>query len=66
MTARLMTAEEVATWLQVTPDWVHKMARTGEIPSMKLGRYRRFERDAVAAWIDERSARPRTRRSGGG
>lgn len=63
---RLMTAEEVAAWLQVTPGWVLKMARSGEIPTMKLGRYWRFESDAIADWLDERQQRTCTRRTGGG
>lgn len=62
----LMTAEEVAKWLQVTPGWVLKMARSGEVPSMKLGRYWRFEEETVARWLDERQARTHTRRTGDG
>ncbi|MBF6620645.1 MAG: helix-turn-helix domain-containing protein [Patulibacter sp.] len=61
-----MNAVEVADWLQVTPDWVLKMARDGEIPSMKLGRYWRLESDAVADWLVERQQRIVTRRTGGG
>jgi excisionase family DNA binding protein len=61
-----MTAIEVAEWLQVTPEWVHEMARDGEIPSMKLGRYWRFERDAIAGWLVDRQQRTHTRRTGGG
>jgi excisionase family DNA binding protein len=66
VTGRLMTAVEVADWLQVTPEWVHEMARDGGIPSMKLGRYWRFERAAVADWLVERQQRIVTRRTGGG
>ena len=65
MTAdRLLKVEEVADWLAVTPAWVHEMARTGEIPAIKLGRYWRFSRRSVQAWLTEREARTHTRRSG--
>lgn len=63
MTGELLTAQEVAAWLKVTPDWVKEMARDGEMPAMKLGRYWRFDRDAVAAWLVERQERVHTRRT---
>lgn len=58
-----MTPEEVADWLKVTPNWVKDMARDGEMPAMKLGRYWRFDRAAVAAWLEERQRRTHTRRT---
>ncbi len=63
MTGDLLTAQEVAAWLKVTPDWVKEMAREGEMPAMKLGRYWRFDRDAVASWLVERQERVHTRRT---
>jgi len=48
---RVMTVEEVADYLRMTPDWVREMARTGKMPSFKLGRYRRFYEADVIAWI---------------
>jgi excisionase family DNA binding protein len=62
--ARLLTAEEVADWLAVTPTWVHEMARSGEIPAIKLGRYWRFSRSAIEDWLAERAQRTHGRRSG--
>jgi len=60
---QLLTPNEVAEWLKVTPDWVKEMARDGEMPAMKLGRYWRFDRDAVADWLVERQQRTHTRRT---
>lgn len=64
MMDRLLTVEEVAGWLAVTPEWVQEMARSGEMPAVKLGRYWRFSREAVAAWLGERSQVQHARRSG--
>lgn len=48
---RLLTAQEVADYLGVTPDWVYAQSRRGSIPTVPLGRYRRYRLDAVKAWI---------------
>ena len=48
---RLLTAQQVAGWLNVSSAWVQEMARSGQIPAIKLGKYWRFSRDSVAAWI---------------
>ena len=63
MTRPLLTPEEVADWLQVTVEWVHQMAREGDMPAMKLGRYWRFDQDAVDAWLSERQTRRLARRT---
>ena len=36
------------------PGWVREYARRGEIPSLKLGRYRRFDSAQVDAWLTAR------------
>jgi excisionase family DNA binding protein len=63
---RLLTAEEVAELLGVTPAWVYEQSRAGRIPTVTLGRYRRYRREAIDLWIQEleQRARPLTRRSG--
>ncbi|HLR96475.1 MAG TPA: helix-turn-helix domain-containing protein [Jiangellaceae bacterium] len=50
-----MTAPEVAEWLRVPQSWVETAARDGRLPSMKLGRYRRFSRAALAEWRHQQS-----------
>lgn len=54
MTQRLLTPEDIADWLQVTPQWVHEMARTQQIPAIKLGRYWRFDQTTVEGWLIDR------------
>ena len=50
---RLLTAEEVAERLGVGVKWVWAQARAGSIPHVRLGRYKRFRAEAIAAWIAE-------------
>ena len=38
----LLTAEQVAAQLGVKKSWVYEAARTGKLPVIKAGRYRRF------------------------
>lgn len=51
--AKLLTAEQVAERLDMTPDWVWAQARKGTIPNVKLGRYRRFREEAIDQWLRE-------------
>jgi excisionase family DNA binding protein len=53
----LLTAGEVALLLRVTPAWVYAQTRARRIPHLSLGRYRRYRRSAVLAWIEELEAR---------
>lgn len=43
----LLTAEQVAQMLGVTPAWVYAQSRCGRIPTVTLGRYRRYRRAAI-------------------
>ena len=58
MAARLLTAEDVAEMLGVPKTWIYEQSRKGLIPTVELGRYRRFRREAIEEWIaeQERSA----------
>ena len=49
----LLTAEDVATMLGVTTGWVYAQSRKGRIPTITLGRYRRYRRDAILDWLDQ-------------
>ena len=57
MSGSLMTATEVAEFLGVPVSWVYEQSRRGRIPTVTLGRYRRYRRDAVEDWIEELEAR---------
>ena len=43
----LLTAQDVAAMLGVTAGWVYAQSRKGRIPTIPLGRYRRYRRDAI-------------------
>lgn len=48
---RLLTADDLAARLAVAPSWVRAEARAGRLPSIRLGRYRRFLEADVDEWI---------------
>lgn len=50
----LLTADQVARALGVSRSWVYEQSRQGRIPTINLGRYRRYRTEAVEAWILER------------
>lgn len=50
---RLLTAPEVADILGVHPNWVFAAAKRGQLPSVKVGRARRFSRTALEAWLEQ-------------
>jgi excisionase family DNA binding protein len=50
----LLTGSEVAGLLRLRPSTVADLARRGELPSIKLGRHRRYVRDDVAAFVQAR------------
>jgi excisionase family DNA binding protein len=61
---RLLTAEDVAKLLAVPITWVREHTRTGAIPHLELGRYKRYREDAVLAWLETcaQGGSPRFRR----
>jgi excisionase family DNA binding protein len=50
---RLLNAEQVAEMLGVPKSWVWQESRKGRIPTVQLGRYRRYRAEAIEAWIKE-------------
>jgi len=48
----IMTLEEVAKYLKLTPQTVYKWAQEGQIPGAKLGKEWRFRRRIIDEWID--------------
>jgi excisionase family DNA binding protein len=51
----LLTVEEVAELLHVPPSWVYERTRRrtiNRVPGFRLGKYWRFRRSDVLAWID--------------
>jgi excisionase family DNA binding protein len=50
---RLLTAQEVAQLLGVSAAWIYEASRRGRIPTVQLGRYKRYRFDAIIHWIKE-------------
>jgi excisionase family DNA binding protein len=48
----LLTARDVANMLGVTTDWVYAQSRRRRIPTITLGRYRRYRRRAILEWLE--------------
>ena len=49
----LIDAEQLAKNLGIPKTWIYAAARNGRIPSYKLGKYRRFDEEAVREALDE-------------
>ena len=47
----LLDAQAVAELLGVPKGWVYEQSRRGSIPTVTLGRYRRYRRAAVEEWV---------------
>jgi excisionase family DNA binding protein len=64
VTGRLLTARELAALLSVPVSWVREHTRSGAIPHIALGRYKRYREEDVLAWLEDLSAGggPRFRR----
>jgi excisionase family DNA binding protein len=55
---RLLTAAEVAELLAVPVSWVREATRAERLPYLGLGRYRRYSRAAIEAWLAEQRGGP--------
>jgi excisionase family DNA binding protein len=52
LTDRLLDADEVGALLNVPTRWVREQTRSGRLPCVRLGRYRRYDRGDVLAWVE--------------
>jgi excisionase family DNA binding protein len=50
-TSQLLTVAEVAEWLRVEPPYVYRMASSGELIRVYIGRYVRIPAASVEAYI---------------
>lgn len=55
MEKQYLTIKEVSEYLKLPEETVYKYARGSRIPASKVGRYWRFERDEVDAWVSDHS-----------
>lgn len=52
----IMTAKDVAEYLNLHPLTVHRYAREGKIPAFKIGTDWRFHKKYIERWIKEKLA----------
>ena len=62
MTERLLVAKEVAELLAVPESWVREATRDGRLPYIGLGRYRRYSKETIEAWLAQHEGGPVRRR----
>jgi excisionase family DNA binding protein len=55
MHERLLTVKELAEHLSLAPSWIYSRTRTGEIPTVRAGKYCRFSLEEVMLWLRDRS-----------
>jgi excisionase family DNA binding protein len=51
VTGRLLNADQLAERLGVPRSWVYAEARSGRLPHVPLGRYKRFRAESVDEWL---------------
>jgi excisionase family DNA binding protein len=49
----ILTIEEVAAYLRLTPQTIYRWAQEKRIPAVKLGKEWRFRRSILDRWIDD-------------
>lgn len=49
----ILTLEEVAEYLRLTPQTIYKWAQEKRIPAAKLGKEWRFRKSIIDRWLDE-------------
>jgi excisionase family DNA binding protein len=49
----LWTAHEVADLLGVSHEYVWQLSREGRIPTVALGRARRYRRESILTWLEQ-------------
>ena len=59
MRKSFLTITEVSEYLRLPEETVYKYARAGRIPAAKVGRYWRFDIDAIDQWMSGHSNAPR-------
>lgn len=52
-TPLLMTVKHIAAVLQISEGEVERMAGTGDLPCVRIGRRLRFPRQAIEQWIED-------------
>ncbi len=51
----IMTVKQVAAYLQMDEHTVYKLARSGQIPAIKIAGQWRVKKDVIDRWIEDES-----------
>jgi len=51
----IMTVKQVAEYLQMDEHTIYKLARSGQIPSIKIAGQWRFKKEVIDKWISKKS-----------
>ncbi|MBA3735129.1 MAG: helix-turn-helix domain-containing protein [Actinobacteria bacterium] len=51
---RLLDVEEAAELIGVPVSWIQRACRADEIPHVRVGRYIRFRRESLEAWVAQK------------
>jgi len=57
MNGSLLNADQVAQMLGVPKTWVYEQSRKGRIPTVTLGRYRRYRVETIERWVAQLEAK---------
>jgi excisionase family DNA binding protein len=49
----ILTVEDVAKFLKISKSYAYKLAESGKIPYVKLGKSLRFDKEDVIRWFEE-------------
>lgn len=49
--SEIMTTQEVAEYLRLAEATIYKLAQSGEIPAVKVGRTWRFKKELIDEWF---------------
>lgn len=49
--AQIMTTKEIADYLKLHPITISKLSKAGKIPSIRIGRVWRFDKEIIDEWI---------------
>ena len=51
----ILTVKQVAEYLQMDEHTIYKLARSGQIPSIKIAGQWRFKKEVIDKWISDES-----------
>jgi len=54
----LLSAAQVAHWLGLNPGWIYRLAKNGDLPSVRFGKRVLFDRRAIATIVENGGISP--------